>query len=230
MAMVGAFPGLENQRIKMRSPTNPLDKSTVVSILPKPIREVKYTLTPSTFELSPGSDENPALLVVGPSSWWKDVGEEQPLLEIPVSSIQIADSIVNDYCNGLLGCDMSDAVPGIFFIPGSIDKDALKTKHKTMLDRALANQKRWYNVLIKLADSYWSRTNGNPLAISDDMRLAAREMGVTDKDWMEDFSRVGLERCPACGTMRNPSFPMCANCKAVIDPEKLKKLVIKFAE
>jgi len=230
MAMVGAFPGLENQRITMRSPTNPLDKSTVVSILPKPIREVKYTLTPSTFELSPGSYENPALLVVGPSSWWKDVGEEQPLLEIPVSSIQIADSIVNDYCNGLLGCDMSDAVPGIFFIPGSIDKDALKTKHKTMLDRALANQKRWYNVLIKLADSYWSRTNGNPLAISDDMRLAAREMGVTDKDWMEDFSRVGLERCPACGTMRNPSFPMCSTCKAVIDPEKLKKLGIKFAE
>ena len=111
---VGEFPGLNQaNRRTIRAPVNPLDKSTVISILPKPISERKATIQPGMFELPPGTFENPSILVVGTSSWWREVDENQPLLEIPVSSVQVADSIVRDYCNGLLACDMAEKMPGI---------------------------------------------------------------------------------------------------------------------
>ena len=116
---VGEFPGMApSNRRTIRAPVNPLDKSTVVSILPKPISERKATIQPGTFELPPGSFDKPSILVVGPSSWWREVDEGQPLLEIPVASVIIADSIVKDYCNGLLACDMGDRMPGLFYLPG----------------------------------------------------------------------------------------------------------------
>ena len=46
----------------------------------------------------------------------------------------------------------------------------LKTEHAALLNKALATQRKWYLELIRIADILWSRTNGNPLAISVMMR------------------------------------------------------------
>jgi uncharacterized OB-fold protein len=35
--------------------------------------------------------------------------------------------------------------------------------------------------------------------------------------------------CKACGTLVLPNFPVCPNCKAIVDEEKAKVLNIKFA-
>lgn len=224
MSQVGAFPGIDWKRRTIRGPINPLDKSTVVSIYPKPVDEKKPTIQPGIFQIRPGSVQKPEILVVGPSSWWRDIDEDQPLLEIPVSSIQIADSIVRDYCNGILGCDMAESMPGLFYVPGAktdakgnADYDATRkwvlSEYKTQLEAADRRQKNWYSVLIKLADSLWARSNGNPLAISDDMRMAARELNLTQvKDWMKDFQMVDMVRCKACGSLKNPQYPICAAC------------------
>jgi len=220
---------LSNRRA-VQSVPNPLDKSTVFSIFPKEIVEIKHTIQPGRFVLSPGTYEKPSSLVVGSSSWWKELDPDQPLLEIPTSSIQIADSIVNDYCNGLLACNMGDSMPGLFYIPGEITVKQLQTEHKSILDKAADKQKRWYMELVKMADAMWARTNGNPLSIAQDMKLAAKELGLDNKEWIRDFSHVELIRCVACGQMRNPQYPICPNCKAVIDPEAAKKLNLKFAE
>jgi len=231
MSLVGGFPGLGNQRRTIRAPQNPLDISTVVSIYPKDIFEIKHTIEPGKFLVPRGSYDNPGLLVVGPSSWWRDVDENQPLLEIPQSSIQIADSIVKDYCNGLLGCNMGDAMPGIFYVPGKYDVALLKKDFKAELDNAKRKQSNFYSALVRLADSLWARSNGNPLAISEDMRMAARELNLTNnKDWMKDFEMVDMTRCKACGSLRNPEYPVCPTCKAIDDPEKAKSLNIKFAQ
>ena len=49
---VGEFPGLaQSNRRTIRAPVNPMDKSTVVSILPKHISERKATIQPGIFEL-----------------------------------------------------------------------------------------------------------------------------------------------------------------------------------
>lgn len=228
---VGEFPGISApNRRTIRAPVNPMDKSTIVSILPKPIYERKITLQPGVFELLPGTFDNPSLLVVGSSSWWREIDEDQPLLEIPVSSIQIADSIVRDYCNGLLACNMADLMPGLFYLPGEFNLEKLRKDHMNLLMRAKETQKRWFLELIRIADILWSRTNGNPLAISDDARLACKELNIQNKPWLGDIQQAELIRCVACGSLRNSAYPICQTCKAIADPELAKKLNLTFAQ
>jgi|SRR5215471_3592397 len=219
MGAVGEFPGINSlKRRTIRGPINPLDKSTVVSIYPKSVHEKKCTIQPGEFHIEPGTYDKPSILVVGPSSWWRDIDEDQPLLEIPVSSIQIADSVVKDYCNGILACDMAETMPGLFYVAGEQTVDSIKKEYKSQLDKARARQNNWYSLLIKMGDSLWARSNGNPLAISDDMRMAAREMNLKTKDWMKDFQMVDMVRCKACGSLKSPEFPICAACRFA-DPE-----------
>jgi hypothetical protein len=219
MSTVGAAPWL-NQNVHkrtIRAPINPLDKSTIVSIFPKPIREVKHTIQPGVFVIEPGTFDNPAVLVVGPSSWWRELDDEQPLLEIPVSSIQIADSVVKDYANGLLASNMADCMPGLFYLTGEKTSEQVLKDHKVQLARALVCQRTWYKALVDIGDQLWARSNGNPLTISDDMRLAARELNLNEKSWLADFTMMTLVNCKFCGTLLKPGFPVCASCHHVVD-------------
>ena len=229
--MALGIPGINDwKRQTIRAPTNPLDKSTVISILPKEIDEVKHTIQPGRFIIKPGSYENPALLVVGPSSWWKELEDSQPLLEIPHSSIQIADSVVKDYCNGILACNMGDSMPGLFYIPGEITIEKLRADYQPLLDEAKIKQKNWYTILVQIADTLWARTSGNPIAISDDMRLAAKELNLeANKEWTKDTQTVDLVRCKACGSLKNSNYPICPVCKSIDNPELAKKLGLVFA-
>jgi hypothetical protein len=230
---------LGEMRRTIRSEVNPLDKSTIISIYPQALDEKKPTISPGRFIIPPGSVEKPVFLTVGPSSWWRDIDIEQPLLEIVNSSMQVANSIVIDYCNGLLGCNMRDSMPGLFWVPGEFTSlkslFEYKDKHdkfvwKTKFESAVLYQTNYWKNLVKLADIGWTKTNGNPLSISDDMKRAASLLGLKDKPWMKDFQQMELVHCIACGSLRNPAFPICGNCKAVIDKVKAKELDIKFAE
>lgn len=212
-------------RKTIQSKPNPLDKCTVVSIYPKEFKEHKPTIQPGFFHIPKGSFESPSILVVGPSSWWREIDEFQPLLEIPTSSIQIAHALINDYVVGMLGI-RNDAKPGFFFVPGSFTVNEIKTKYKSELESAKNRQDNFYKNLVKIADTGWAKTNGNPLSISDDMRMAAVELNMRNKDWMSDFAHLEMIRCIACGNMRNPNYPMCQHCKTIIDFDKAKELGI----
>jgi hypothetical protein len=196
-----------------------MDKATVISIYPKRIEERKHTIEPGFFVVPAGSFEKPAVLVVGPSSWWREIDEQQPLLEIPVSSIQIAESVVRDYANGIFVCNMADSMPGLFYTPGEYTSEQVKISFKEELLSAQAKQKKFYQNLVTAGDSLWARSNGNPLTVSEDMRMAARELNLTgSKDWMRDFAAVDMVRCKACGSLKNPLYPICATCHFP-DPE-----------
>jgi hypothetical protein len=169
-------------------------------------------------------------LVVGPSSWWKELDENQPLLEIPQSSIQIADSIVKDWANGIYGCDMGEQMPGIFYIPGEWNVEGIRKEKQHLLDEANRKQRNWFQWLVKDADSGWARTNGSPRSISDDMRMAARELNLFQKEWLKDAEVVNLVRCKACGSLKNPLYPVCPNCKAIDDKESAASFNLKFAQ
>lgn len=228
--------GADFRNRTIRAPINPLDKCTVISILPKEIDETKPTIQPGRFIIPPGSLEKPSLLVVGPSSWWKKVDDDSPLIEIPTGSIQIANSIIRDYCNGLLACDMGGSMPGIFFVPGMLGTNKngefdltlgrleLNQKYKTELDVAHKKQRMWYSTLITMADTLWVESKGNPIAISSDMRLAAHELGQNTKEWLQDFQATETIRCTACGSLRNPLYPICPTCHTVIDKKKYDEM------
>lgn len=227
---VGAFPGFgELNRRTVRGMVNPLDKSTVVSIYPKEITVKKLTLIPGYWQIPAGSPSNPALLVVGPSSWFKETDINEPLLDIPVSSVQIADSIVKDWMNGIFGCDMSTSQPGLFYVPGEHNIASIRLNFKDLLTVTIRQQETYYNQLIKFADMVWAESSGNPMAINDEMRLAARSIGLEDRDWMKDHQRQDQVRCHACGTFKNPEYPVCPSCRAIDQTHSIAK-TLKFAE
>ena len=121
-------------------------------------------------------------------------------------------------------------MPGIFWIPGEINDILLRTKHKVVLENAKERQVRFWHTLIRLADSFWARTNGNPLCISDEMRLAAKELKMESKEWMANFQMLGKINCKACGNPVNPLYPVCPSCKCIWDTDKAKELNIQFAQ
>jgi hypothetical protein len=219
---------LLNGRRLIRSFKNPMDRCTIVSIFPKEIDEVKPTTEPGRFRIPAGTYEKPAILVVGGSSWWKDIDIDQPMLEIPVSSVQVADSVIKDYCNGVLGCNMGDMTPGLFFAMGEYTVSEIQLKFRKELSKAKIKQDQWYAILVRLADSLWARSNGNPLVICDEMRLAARSLNYNDKAWLKDFQISELVRCVFCGGMKNPAYPICPTCKAIDSKHPLAGN-IKFA-
>lgn len=228
----GSLLGSKGRRV-IRAPVNPMDKCTVVSIYPRPIDEVKPTIQPGKFHIDAGSYEKPAILVVGTSSWWKETDPEQPLLEIPQQSVQVADSIVRDWANGLFQCNMGDTMPGVFYVPGDNDVDKIRTiKNKNdilLLDDAQAKQKKWYEALVRAGDSLWARSSGNPLSISADMKLAAQDLGLTNKPWLVDYATLQLKKCPACGELRDSNFPVCKHCNTIVDPKQYDTMKLSAA-
>lgn len=226
---VGEHSNTYLNRRKLRSvEKNPMDKCTVVSILPAPVDEIKHTIENGRFHLDPGTYEKPATLIVSPSSWWKDFDVEQPLQEIPCGSIQIANAIVNDFCNGMLGFEPATSKPGLFFVTGEHKAVDIKMKYRDALEEAKTKQDNWFRYLINQADSLWARTNGNPLVIWDMMRVAARSLHEDSKPWLGAFEAPKLDKCKFCGGLRNPQFPICPTCKAIDQSHPLAK-EIKFA-
>jgi len=213
----------------IRAPVNPLDKSTIVSVLPRKIVEVKHTIQPGRFVIEPGTYEEPSLLVVGSSSWWKEMDQGQPSLEIPTGSPTIAESVIRDYSNGLLACNMGDCMPGLFYVPGEYDIAGIFENFPEELETAKGKQKNWYAALIEFADVLWAQSDGNPRCISDEMKMAAHDLNLKDKPWLKDFQTMQLDHCPVCGSLWNKVYPMCQHCRTIINQEQYDALGVNKA-
>lgn len=224
--MSGNVFALNNKRI-IRSEPNEFDKATIVSIFPQEIVEIKHTVFPGKFVIPAGTVAKPSITTVGPSAWYRDMGDEMPAIEIPNNAVQIANSIVTDYCNGLLMSD-KDCRPGVFFIAGEWTLKEVLDKYRAAFDKAVNQQNAWWRKLLELADTGWAVTNGNPKAISSVMRLAALELGVPNRDWMSTTILQELIKCVACGNLRNPKFPVCGSCNRIIDTDLAKKLGLEI--
>lgn len=231
-----ALVGVVKQPNIVRRASNPLDRATIISLLPKSVVETKTTLFPGKFEIPGAKPGEFELLVIGSSSWFRMIDEDQPLLEVVVSSYQLAESIVNDFCLGTFECNMVDCMPGLFFIPGSFNKTSIynyKTEEGVTFALLLADakqkQKNWLLKLVTAADENWARTNGNPRSVGDDSRFAAEVLQLKNKPWMQDFTAMQLVNCPSCGEMINKAYPVCKHCHAIVDKQKAKELDIHFA-
>lgn len=212
MRQVGEFNNRPRRMI--RQPKNPQDIATIVSIFPMDINENKYTIWPGQFKIAAGSVSNPSVLTIGPSSWYFDRDLEMPIQEMVTGAVVVAESVINDYCSGLLEVSMPDKMPGLFFVPGEVTSDGILVKYKSALHAAKVKQDAWYQELVKQADGLWATSRNNPLAIWGIMKMAAKELGV-DRPWLADFKISGLTKCFACGNLRDPEFPICPTCKTI---------------
>jgi hypothetical protein len=125
---------------------------------------------------------------------------------------------------------MGERMPGLFYLPGEYTVARVKAEHPALIVNAMRKQKNWFMELIRLADILWSRSNGNPLSISEDARLACKILNIENKPWLGDAQQAELVPCVACGSLRNARFPICQTCKAIVDVELAKKLNLSFAQ
>src|SRR3972149_6495957 len=103
MSLVGNFPGLGAlARRVIRAPINPLDRSTVISIYPKDIVEVKHTIQPGIFKIPKGSYKVPSITVIGPSSWWRVAVVAAETRETGHSTLGLIHGLQRVLPNGLL--------------------------------------------------------------------------------------------------------------------------------
>lgn len=198
-----------------------LDKSTVVSIFPQLIREEKPGIFPGRFEIAPSNGE-PSLLVVGQSIHYVDVGEDRPQLTINTRSADIARSIVDDFIAAQIAVT-PEARPGLAWVPNALTLQEVKTKHAPLLSRLKVLQKAWYLELVKMADDDWQRYHKH-VVISDIERLAAVDLGYTDRDWLIVTEQLASSRCPACGTSIATSVVVCPSCRCIIDKKRYEEL------
>jgi len=211
------------------TPKDTNDKTTIFSIYPMEIKEEKITSFPSFFVIPPGTFDKPSRLVVGGSSWWKEIHDSNQLLEIPIYSSAVAKSVVDDYVNSLLAYTPY-AHPGLFYIPGDVTVERAKKEYTSAFVEADRKQRAYYKALVDMADVMWSSTSKNPRSISSIMRLAAHELKMETKEWLANEQAVAYTSCPACGSAHNPNFPVCMSCKTIVYPDKYKALGLKAAE
>lgn len=220
----------------IHTPKNPMDVCTIVSVFPKAIKDNKVTTFPLLPEIPAAIEGEFSLLVVGTTSWFQENQNGGPTIEIPVDSKRTAEAFIRDHVNGLLGFIPEIAAPGLFVCFGKWDKKSIHSYKDPETDesfaelrkKAEARQKRWYQELIRLSDADWARSNGNPLVICEDAKIAANSLRL-DKPWIKDQSVASQTNCPACGFMINAAYPICGNCKAIINKDKAKELGIVFS-
>ncbi len=217
------------EAMRIRAQISPLDKSTVVSVFPKKVKTTKVTVNPRKYVVPAGTFEKPSTLVVGTAIWIKHIYETEPeqQVEMPILSSQLADAIVNDFCGNVLSSG-HDRRPGLFWVLGEKNAEQVLKEHKKELEQARQNQINWYLELIKMADIDWVKYRGSPLAVSDTARMAAMEMHL-DKPWMLDAKNLAMGVCPACGSQRDSKFPVCKECKTIVDKEAYAKLNLTMA-
>lgn len=232
VGMVGAYNPQSRRGRKM--PDNPYDRATIVSVYPESITERKSTIYPGEWTIPAAPPNGFSLLTITPSSWWRDPGNDQQIIEIQVNSYTVAKSIVEDYCNSLLRSKYPSVCPGLFYVAGEFDEKKIlsyqdeiqKKPFGVLLQEARARQKAYFEEMVAFSDALWATSNGNPRAISHTARLAAEQLGLKNKPWMGDFAKMQMENCPSCGNLVNPNYPTCANCKYVVNKEKAKALGI----
>lgn len=197
------------------------DKSTVISLFPLPITEEKPGIFPGRFTIAASNGE-PALLVVGQSIHYVDVGEDRPQLTVTTPSFEVARSIVEDFVAAQLA--VTDEIrPGVAWVRGVVTPLELKTKHKDLVVKLKEQHKAWYLELVKLADDDWQRYHKHTV-ISELQRTAAQSLGYSNREWLIIPAQLQSSTCPACGTSIVPTVVVCPSCRCIIDKTKYDQM------
>lgn len=196
--------------------------TTLVSMLPFPLRENKPAIMPGYFQIPGARMGEFEILRIGESIHWiESPFPKMPPIKMTAPSKEVARSIVNDYMESQLGTD-SDAAPGLFFIEGHLGKKEIIEKHSDKLSHAFENQRRWFTILIRLADDDWQATHQHRV-ISDIQRHAAKAMGIT-REWINVTLDTQMVQCPLCKDLVRPDAIIHNVCGFILKPDEYAAL------
>lgn len=192
--------------------------ATIVSIVPLEIHEHKPRCTPSYVDIKAAKPGDMELfhVTVGESAYYID--HERGSLNLPVMAEKIADGVVQDYCRASI-LHTEDAYPGIFWVPGKLDKKQIELLHKDKLAKAREVQDRWCNILVRSADDSWRKHRQNNL-ISDVQRAAAKYLGVK-REWTEEVDPRQSIECKFCTSLIPARAIICPVCHQTLNQQAL---------
>lgn len=200
--------------------------SSVISILPYEIRESKPNLYPGNFTIPAGNVLAPGVLSVAVSRFYIPMAFGAPSMTAHSPAYEVARSIVNDYVGALLGAG-EDMRPGIFVVDKRYkSSEEAKADLINELPKHLEAQRKWFFSLVNMADQDF-RKHGRIDAVSDLQKLAAKELNIRDRPWLQDITQLSINNCPACFAPVNALAAICGSCRYVLDEAKYAKM--KFA-
>lgn len=204
-------------------------EATIVSLVPRKIREFKPGLDEPHFEMEPADITNGdfEIKVVKDRATSIYLDNDRGSRRFPVPVEEYAESIVNDFRLAQIErSSETGAEPGIFWLPGRVTKEEVKTKHKDVLAAAIKAQTLWFERLVRKADDDWNQSR-QVNRIAEIQRIAAKVLNLS-RDWLYEDMTMGNATCPACSSvLPNPVPVLCPICKLVLDETKYK--TFKFA-
>ena len=138
------------------------DLSSVVSIVPFPIREKKPSLLPAEYYIPAAKPGDFEVLHVERAHVILQIIEERTI-RLPVLSEDIANSIVKDYCNGFLARIAGEAEPGLFVVSNWPTKQEVAALYQAELKAANDKQNYWFKRLVELADDNWGKYHSHKM-------------------------------------------------------------------
>jgi len=204
--------------------------STIVSLLPFTLCELKPGLNPNEYIINPARGMTPGLTIIPNDVYYlvnpdpladaKDVRQ----IKVPVPSIELAQAIITDYISALLGATPPDAQPGLIACKGDFTdpKELSKVFMKELMVARVA-QNRWFQNLVDIADDLWAKTR-SPISISDLQREAANQLGLK-RDWLSPLAPELQVKCPFCQNPINPGAIKCVTCHEILDRKEYDKLM-----
>ena len=208
--------------------TKPMNRefaSTIISIVPFEINEVKPALFPAQYRIGASGGIEPEILHITGGHHFVYLDMDRGSLTVNVPSNEIARSVVDDFMSGQLriaeGCR-----PGLFWLPGWLTIEDVKNHHNEKLLKARMQQTVWLRAITNLADDDWRKFHQHT-AISDFQRAAAKilKLRPEEHEWMETFGVDSSGTCPACGVLHQRNIAVCPGCRCILDKAKFESLV-----
>ena len=188
--------------------------ATVVSILPFDIKEAKYGIYPTHYEVpSPKNDEEFGLCYIPNDCYGLIYQLDGKQIQVPVPPWDVARAIVEDFRRAQLAATPF-ASAGLFWLPGTYEREEVILKHQKELARVRKEQDEWYKLLVTMADDDYQKTKQRR-AVSDLQRFAARSLGL-ERDWLSVVAEH-LKFCPMCGTELRKNVAKCFSCGFIVD-------------
>jgi len=203
------------------------DVSTVISLLPIPLRENKPGLLPPAYELP--AVENPleeiTTLLVARARFPVYIDEHRPSIIVPEPSDRVAEAICRDYRVSVAYVEPGIAEPGLFWLKDQHEsKDILSGKDAiawSELQRYRKMQLQWFKALVSEADEYWSKIRSRR-TISDLQRKACKFLGLS-REWNLDTEVAeSMSVCKFCFAQVHPNAIVCHACRGILNMERYK--------
>jgi hypothetical protein len=204
------------------------DTSTVVSILPVPLSEVKPGLIPATYQIGAVRDPSKEvqILVVARARFPVYIDETRPALIVPEPSDRVAESICRDFKVSMAHVEAGVSEPGLFWLKDRREADAILSgtdkEGREELVKYRVLQTEWFKRLVSEADDYWSHARSRRM-ISDLQRKACKILNL-EREWNLDSEvERQLSACKFCFALVHPSAIVCPSCRGILNMERYKK-------